>query len=162
MEGNRSLSDFFKRRDVWVAIALQVVLSIFLAHGYDFLVEFVAGRNIVEGISPYLGGTLSGWMASGYGPQIQGIGETPLWALYLGLCYFLSAGQPFAIQFSVQDTNCCGKRVLGILCILERHERMAILPFQHLSHRHNCDLGRPGQSGYTPCSLSISRDGLRK
>ena len=56
VEGNSSLSDFFRRRDVWIAAALQVVLSIFLAHGYDFRVEYVAGRNIVEGVSPYLGG----------------------------------------------------------------------------------------------------------
>lgn len=55
----------------------------------------MAGRNIVGGVSPYLGGSVSGWMASGYGSEVQGIGETPLWALYLGLCYFLSAGQPF-------------------------------------------------------------------
>lgn len=80
-------------------MTLQVVLSIFLAHGYDFRVAYVAGRNIVDGISPYLGGTLTGWMALGYGPQVQGIGETPLWALYLGLCYFLSAGQPFLFNF---------------------------------------------------------------
>ena len=46
-----------------------------------------------------MGGTLTGWMALGYGPQVQGIGETPLWALYLGLCYFLSAGQPFLFNF---------------------------------------------------------------
>ncbi len=80
-------------------MALQVGLSIFLAHGYDFRVEYVAGRNIVDGISPYLGGTLTGWMALGYGPQVQGIGETPLWALYLGVCYFLSAGQVFLFNF---------------------------------------------------------------
>jgi hypothetical protein len=82
-----------------VAIALQVILSIFLAHGYDFRVEYVAGRNIVDGSSPYSGGAVTGWMALGYGPQVQGIGETPLWALYLGLCYFLSSGQPFMFNF---------------------------------------------------------------
>ena len=80
-------------------MALQVGLSIFLAHGYDFRVEYVAGRNILDGISPYLGGTLTGWMALGYGPRVQGIGETPLWALYLGLCYLLSAGQVFLFNF---------------------------------------------------------------
>lgn len=96
---NTSRSEFFKRRDVWIAVALQVALSIFLAHGYDFRVEYVAGRNIVDGISPYLGGTLTGWMALGYGPQVQGIGETPLWALYLGLCYLLSANQVFQFNF---------------------------------------------------------------
>ena len=34
----------------------------------------------------------------GYGSQVQGLGETPLWAVYLGLCYFLSAGQPFVFN----------------------------------------------------------------
>ena len=38
-------------------------------------------------------------MALGYGSQVQGIGETPLWTLYLGLCYLLSAGQPFVFNF---------------------------------------------------------------
>lgn len=82
-----------------IAIALQLVLSIFLAHGYDFRVEYVAGRNIVDGLSPYLGGAISGWMALGYGSQVQGIGETPLWALYMGLCYSVSSGQPFLFNF---------------------------------------------------------------
>ena len=98
-EGNSAFPNFFKRRDVWFAVALQVVLSVFLAHGYDFRVQYVAGKNIVDGISPYSGGTLSGWMTLGYGSQVQGIGETPLWAIYMGLCYFLSAGQPFLFNF---------------------------------------------------------------
>jgi hypothetical protein len=38
-------------------------------------------------------------MTLGYGSHVQGIGETPLWAIYLGLCYFLSAGQPFIFNF---------------------------------------------------------------
>src|SRR3989304_3676611 len=82
-----------------IAIALQLVLSIFLAHGYDFRVEYVAGRNIVDGLPPYLGGAISGWMTLGYGSQVQGIGETPLWALYIGLCYSVSSGQPFLFNF---------------------------------------------------------------
>jgi hypothetical protein len=98
-DGIRSLSHFFRHREVWTAVVLQGVLSVFLAHGYDFRVEYMAGRNIVEGVSPYLGGALSGWMALGYGSQVQGIGETPLWAIYMGLCYFLSAGQPFLFNF---------------------------------------------------------------
>jgi hypothetical protein len=93
------LPDFFRRRDVWIATAIQVTLSVFLAHGFDFRVEYVAGRNIVNGISPYSGGILSGWMTLGYGSQVQGIGETPLWAIYMGLCYFLSGGQPFLFNF---------------------------------------------------------------
>jgi hypothetical protein len=96
---NTSLSNFFRRRDVWIAIAFQAILSIFFAQGYDFRVQYVAGRNIVEGVSPYIGGVLSGWMSLGYGTQVQGIGETPLWAMFLGLCYFLSAGQPFIFNF---------------------------------------------------------------
>jgi hypothetical protein len=94
-----SLLDFFRHRTVWIAMALQAALSIFFAQGYDFRVEYVAGRNIVGGVSPYVGGALSGWMSLGYGPQVQGIGETPLWAIYLGLCYLLSGGQPFLFNF---------------------------------------------------------------
>lgn len=95
----RSLSHFFRHREVWTAVVLQGALSVFLAHGYDFRVDYLAGRNIVEGVSPYLGGALSGWMVLGYGSQVQGIGETPLWAAYMGLCYFLSAGRPFLFNF---------------------------------------------------------------
>lgn len=62
-------------------------------------VSYVAGRNIVTGASPYMGGTVSGWMTEGYGPHVQGIGETPAWALYLGLSYFLSGGQVFTFNF---------------------------------------------------------------
>jgi hypothetical protein len=91
--------DFFRRRDVWITTAIQVALSVFLAHGFDFRVEYVAGRNIMNGISPYSGGILSGWMTLGYGSQVQGLGETPLWAMYMGLCYLLSAGQPFLFNF---------------------------------------------------------------
>ena len=91
--------DFFKRRDVWIAAAVQVTLSIFLAQGYDFRVEYIAGRNVANGTSPYSGGMVSGWMALGYGAQVQGIGETPLWAIYMGVCYFLSSGQPILFNF---------------------------------------------------------------
>jgi len=93
------IAESLKQRDIRLALLLQLFLSIFLAHGYDFRVSYVAGRNIVEGLSPYFGGTASGWLAEGYGPEVQGIGETPLWALYLGLSYFLSAGQPFLFNF---------------------------------------------------------------
>ena len=96
---NRSLLGFVGSHAVLAAIALQLLLSGFLAHGYDFRVEYVAGRNIVDGISPYFGGALSGWMTLGFGFQVQGIGETPLWVLYLGLCYFLAMGQPFMFNF---------------------------------------------------------------
>jgi len=96
---NNSLLTFIGSRNVLAAIAVQLASSSFLAHGYDFRVEYVAGRNIVNGISPYLGGSVSGWLTLGYGTQVQGIGETPIWALYLGLCYFLGSGQPFIFNF---------------------------------------------------------------
>jgi hypothetical protein len=94
-----SLSAFLRRRYVWIALAIQIGLSVFLAQGYDFRVDYVAGRNITHGLSPYLGGKVSDWMTLGYGSEVQGIGETPLWALYLGFAYFLSAGQPFIFNF---------------------------------------------------------------
>jgi len=84
-----------RKRPVILSVAIQLALAPFLAHGYDFRVSYVAGRNIASGLSPYFGGELLGMFAEGYGPHIQGLGETPLWALYLGLCYLLSAGQPF-------------------------------------------------------------------
>jgi hypothetical protein len=77
------------------AIILQSALGIFLAHGYDFRVNYVAGRNIASGLSPYIGGGLTGDLAAGYGPLVQGMGETPLWALYMGLAYILSDGQVY-------------------------------------------------------------------
>ncbi len=85
---------FIKRRDVLISIAVQAFLGFFLAHGYDFRVGYVAGRNIAMGLSPYFGGELGGELAVGYGADVQGIGETPLWALYMGLAYIASSGSP--------------------------------------------------------------------
>ncbi|MDJ0270213.1 MAG: hypothetical protein NXY59_06695 [Aigarchaeota archaeon] len=85
---------FVKRGDVLISIAVQVFLGFSLAHGYDFRVGYVAGRNIAMGSSPYFGGELSGELAVGYGADVQGIGETPLWALYMGLAYIASSGSP--------------------------------------------------------------------
>jgi hypothetical protein len=95
----KRLRALLRQPQIWGALLLQLALSIPFAHGYDFRVEYVAGRNIVEGLSPYFGGVVTGWMSIGFGPQVQGIGETPLWALYMGLCIFLSAGQVFVFNF---------------------------------------------------------------
>lgn len=89
---------FVRRREVVVSVFVQVVLGLFLAHGYDFQVSYVAGRNIVCGSSPYEGGFVEDVLASGYGSYVQGIGETPLWALYTGAAYFLSSGQIFVFN----------------------------------------------------------------
>ena len=83
---------FTTRHEVLIGIFIQFVSSIFLAHGYDFRVSYVAGRNVAGGLSPYVGGFLEGVLSQGYGGYVQGIGETPLWPLYLGLVYLLSGG----------------------------------------------------------------------
>jgi len=67
-------------------------LGILLGHGYDLLVGYVAARNTVHGLSPYIGGHLPN---PSYPPEIQGIGETPLWPLYLSLSYTASGGDLF-------------------------------------------------------------------
>lgn len=86
------LGEFLRERVVIYSIALQVVLAFTLAHGYDFRVSYVAGRNIALGSSPYEGGEVSGGLAVGYGTRVQGLGETPLWALVLGASYSLASG----------------------------------------------------------------------
>ncbi|GBC68670.1 hypothetical protein HRbin01_00353 [archaeon HR01] len=75
-----------------LSIGVQIVLGFFMAHGYDYRVSYVAGRNIAQGTSPYLGGVVEGFLSSWYGRDVQGIGETPLWALYTGVSYILSDG----------------------------------------------------------------------
>ena len=82
-----------KTREVFFSLALQAGVGAFLAHGYDFRVSYVAGRNVASGLSPYEGGLVEGVLAEGYGGHVQGIGETPLWPLYLGIAYVLSGGQ---------------------------------------------------------------------
>ncbi|MEM4302644.1 MAG: hypothetical protein QW470_07250 [Candidatus Caldarchaeum sp.] len=86
---------YVKSREVLCSILLQLGLAVFLAHGYDFRVNYVAGRNVVLGRSPYVGGVVEGVLAEGYGSHVQGLGETPLWALYTGLAYSLSSGNLF-------------------------------------------------------------------
>ncbi len=55
----------------------------------------MAARNIVHGLSPYIGGQLPN---PSYPPEIQGIGETPLWPLYLSLPYTASGGSLFTFN----------------------------------------------------------------
>nr|BAJ47030.1 hypothetical protein HGMM_F55C09C26 [Candidatus Caldarchaeum subterraneum] len=42
-----------------------------------------------------MGGVLEGVLSMGYGQTVQGIGETPLWALYNGFAYAISNGHIF-------------------------------------------------------------------
>ncbi|MCS7095002.1 MAG: hypothetical protein NZ988_04250, partial [Thaumarchaeota archaeon] len=67
-------------------------LVVFLGHGYDLLVSYVAARNVAHGLSPYEGGS---YPNPSYPSEIQGIGETPLWPLFLSMVYSLSAGDTF-------------------------------------------------------------------
>ncbi len=88
----KRFTEFISSRFVASSILLQLALTPFFAHGYDFRVSYVAGRNVAAGLSPYLGGSLDGYLSAGYGGEVQGIGETPLWPLYLGLAYMVSSG----------------------------------------------------------------------
>lgn len=87
--------NYLMRREVLCSIFLQVGLSFFLAHGYDFRVNYLAGKNIVSGLSPYEGGYIGGPLSAGYDSYVQGIGETPIWALFTGLVYLVSFGDIF-------------------------------------------------------------------
>lgn len=78
----------------------------------------------------------------------------------LGTLLFSVSGATFHFQFSFQDTDSCCQRVLSVLCVFEGREGMAILPFQCLSYRHNCDLGKTRQLSYPPRSRSIGCDRL--
>ena len=82
-----------------VSLLLQLVLAVTLAHGYDFRVGIVAGRNIALGNSPYDGGAAPEGLAEGYGPDVQGIGETPMWPLYLGVVYLASSEDHYVFNF---------------------------------------------------------------
>ncbi len=99
------------------ALALQFGFAIFLAHGYDFRVNYVAGRNVASGLSPYLGGELSGDLAAGYGPSVQGLGETPLWALYMGVSYILSAGDIFLFNLISKIPIIMANIILSIIAV---------------------------------------------
>ncbi len=98
VEEARRFAEFISSRFVASSILLQLGLAFFLAHGYDFRVSYVAGRNVAVGGSPYLGGSLGGLLAVGYGEDVQGIGETPLWPLYLGLAYIITGGDVMAFN----------------------------------------------------------------
>lgn len=45
-----------KRREILASLLIQLAITPFLAQGYDFRVNVVAGRNVVSGISPCEGG----------------------------------------------------------------------------------------------------------
>ncbi len=75
-----------------VSVLVQLTIGILLAHGFDFQVSIVAGKNVVMGSSPYEGGTIPDDFVNSYGNTIGGPSESTLWALYLGLAYFLSFG----------------------------------------------------------------------
>jgi len=74
------------------SLLVQLVLSPFLAHGYDFLVSLVAARNVVSGVGAYEGGYEPN---PSYGDAIQGIGEFPLWPIILALAYAAAGGNNF-------------------------------------------------------------------
>lgn len=82
---------------IFLSLLIQLSLAPFLAHGYDFTVSLVAGRNVASGLSPYEGGAAPIDLG-GYGSNIQGIGETPLWPLWLGAAYVLSHGDFYAFN----------------------------------------------------------------
>jgi len=82
-----------------LSLALQLLLGFFMAHGYDYRVSYVAGLNVSEGRSPYIGGLVDGFLSLWYGRDVQGLGETPFWALYTGVSYILSGGDIYIFNF---------------------------------------------------------------
>ncbi|GEM_PF-843480 len=78
-----------ERKLLIVGAAIQIACTPFFSHGYDLLVSYVAARNVAQGVSPYDGGELPN---PSYPPKVQGIGETPLWPLYLSLAYIAAGG----------------------------------------------------------------------
>ncbi|MCZ6615974.1 MAG: hypothetical protein O7B32_01495 [Thaumarchaeota archaeon] len=74
------------------SLLLQLTIGILLAHGFDYQVSIVAGKNILTGSSPYEGGTIPDDFLDSYGSEIGGPSESTLWVLYLGLAYYLSFG----------------------------------------------------------------------
>jgi hypothetical protein len=104
-----------KAREFLLPLALQFGVGALLAHGYDFRVSYVAGRNVASGLSPYEGGLVEGFLASGYGGYVQGIGETPLWPLYLGMAYLLSGGQIFLFNLFLKTPIVLANLVLAFL-----------------------------------------------
>ncbi len=84
-----------KRTTLFAALILQALALPFTSHGYDLIVGYVAGKNVAEGISPYEGGIFHNLS---YPSQVQGIGETPLWPLFLGMVYAASGGDIFVFN----------------------------------------------------------------
>ncbi|MFQ6010800.1 MAG: hypothetical protein ACE5KG_01345 [Nitrososphaerales archaeon] len=72
------------------SLLVQIAIGTFLAHGFDFQVSVVAGKNILAGLSPFEGGTLPDNLIQTYGNSIGGPSETTLWVLFLGFAYLLS------------------------------------------------------------------------
>lgn len=72
-----------------IVIGMLVPPAIFLGHGYDLIVGYVAAKNILDGRSPYEGGKFNN---PSYPQEVQGIGETPLWPLYLSASLIISGG----------------------------------------------------------------------
>jgi hypothetical protein len=104
-----------KAREFLLPLALQFGVGALLAHGYDFRVSYVAGRNVASGLSPYEDGLVEGSLASGYGGYVQGIGETPLWPLYLGMAYLLSGGQIFLFNLFLKTPIVLANLALAFL-----------------------------------------------
>ena len=75
-----------------VSILVQLTIGILLAHGFDYQVSIVAGKNVLTGSSPYEGGTIPEDFVDSYGNTVGGPSESTLWVLYLGFSYYLSFG----------------------------------------------------------------------
>ncbi len=80
---------------MFAALILQVLAFPFTSHGYDLLVAYVAGKNVAEGKSPYDGGIFHN---PSYPSHVQGIGETPIWPLFLGAVHYASGGDIFVFN----------------------------------------------------------------
>jgi len=94
------------------SLLLQLTIGILLAHGFDYQVSIVAGKNILTGSSPYEGGTIPDDFLDSYGSEIGGPSESTLWVLYLGLAYYLSFGN--VLVFNLITT------ITAIMTIQER------------------------------------------
>jgi hypothetical protein len=79
----------FERKVLIIGSAIQIACIPFFSHGYDLLVSYVAARNVAQGVGPYTGGELPN---PSYPSKVQGIGEAPIWPLYLSLAYIAAGG----------------------------------------------------------------------
>lgn len=112
---------FLRKKEVLLSLLLQLLISPLVGHGYDLRVSYMAGRNIVSGTSPYEGGYLPPDLSIGYSQLVQGLGETPLWAMYLGLSYALSSGNFYLFNFVTKLPIIGGNLVLAYLFYLRRN-----------------------------------------